>query len=63
MYAEVLTALQAELPKLSSNSLHRTVEGATHDGLVCKRESALVVADAIRQVVEAAHIKQPLAQK
>ncbi len=63
MYAEVLTALQAELPKLSSNSLHRTVEGATHDGLVCKRENALVVADAIRQVVEAAHIKQPLAQK
>lgn len=63
MYAEVLTALQAELPKLSSNSIHHTVEGATHDGLVCRREHALVVADAIRQVVEAAHTGQPLASQ
>jgi hypothetical protein len=62
-YADVLTALQAELPKLSSNSIHRTVEGATHDGLVCKREHALVVADAIRQVVDAAHTRQPLLGK
>ena len=62
-YADVLTALQAELPKLSSNSMHLTVQGATHDGLVCQREHALVVADAIRQVVEAAHTGQPLAQK
>ena len=62
-YAEVLTALQAELPKLSSNSVHLTVEGATHDGLACQREHALVVADAIRQVVEAAHMGQPLARK
>jgi pimeloyl-ACP methyl ester carboxylesterase len=54
-YADVLTALQAELPKLSSNSVHLTVQGATHDGLVCRREHALVVAGAIRQVVEAAH--------
>jgi hypothetical protein len=60
MYAEVLTTLQAELPKLSSNSMHRTVEGATHDGLVCKRENALVVAEAIRRVVEAAHTGQRL---
>jgi pimeloyl-ACP methyl ester carboxylesterase len=63
MYADVLTALQAELPKLSSNSMHLTVQGATHDGLVCKREHALVVADAIRQVVEAAHTGRPLASK
>jgi pimeloyl-ACP methyl ester carboxylesterase len=60
-YAEVLTLLQAELPRLSSNSTQRIVEGATHDGLVCKRENALVVADAIRQVVEAAHRGQPFA--
>jgi pimeloyl-ACP methyl ester carboxylesterase len=59
-YADVLTALQAELPKLSSNSVHLTVQGATHDGLVCRREHALVVADAIRQVVEAAYAGQPL---
>lgn len=61
-YADVLTALQAELPKLSSNSVHLTVQGATHDGLVCRREHALVVADAIRQVVAAARSGQPLAQ-
>jgi pimeloyl-ACP methyl ester carboxylesterase len=62
-YADVLTALQSELPKLSTNSLHHTVEGATHDGLVCRREYALVVAAAIRQVVEAAHTGQSLANK
>jgi pimeloyl-ACP methyl ester carboxylesterase len=62
-YADVLTALQAELPKLSSNSVHLTVQGATHDGLACQREHALIVADAIRQVVEAAHTEQPLARK
>jgi pimeloyl-ACP methyl ester carboxylesterase len=62
-YADVLTALQAELPKLSSNTMHQTVEGATHDGLVCKREHALVVAKAIRQVVEAARTGQALASK
>jgi pimeloyl-ACP methyl ester carboxylesterase len=62
-YADVLTALQAELPKLSSNSVHVTVQGATHDGLACQREHARVVADAIRQVVDAAHMGQPLAGK
>jgi len=62
-FADVLTALQAELPNLSSNSVHLTVQGATHDGLVCRHEYALVVATAIRQVVEAAHTGQPLAQK
>jgi pimeloyl-ACP methyl ester carboxylesterase len=61
LYADVLTALQAELPKLSSNSMHFTVQGATHDGLVCKREHALVVADAIRQVINAAQTGRPLA--
>ncbi len=63
MYDDVLTALQAELPTLSSNSTHRTVEGATHDGLVCKRENALIVAEAIRKVVDAAHTGQPLVSK
>jgi pimeloyl-ACP methyl ester carboxylesterase len=59
-YAEVLTALQAELPSLSSNSTHTTVRGATHEGLVSRREHALVVADAIRRVVESACAAQPL---
>ncbi len=62
-YADVLTALQAELPHLSSNSIHLTVQGATHDGLVCRHEHALVVADAIRWVVEAAHTGGLLTRK
>jgi pimeloyl-ACP methyl ester carboxylesterase len=61
-YADVLTMLQTELPQLSSNSVHLIVQGATHDGLVCRREHALVVAAAIRQVIAAAHTGQPLAQ-
>jgi hypothetical protein len=61
-YVDVLTALQVELPKLSSNCLYLTVQGATHDGLVCGREHALVVAATIRKVVEAAHTGGPLAQ-
>jgi pimeloyl-ACP methyl ester carboxylesterase len=59
-YAGVLAALQAELPSLSSNSVHVTVRGATHEGLVSRREHALVVADAIRRVVEAARTGRPL---
>jgi hypothetical protein len=59
-YAAVLTALQAELPSLSSNSVHTTVRGATHEGLVSRPEHVLVVAHAIRRVVEAARTGQPL---
>jgi pimeloyl-ACP methyl ester carboxylesterase len=59
-YAEVLTALQAELPSLSANSTHTTVRGATHEGLVSRPEHARVVADAVRRVVEAARTEQPL---
>jgi pimeloyl-ACP methyl ester carboxylesterase len=59
-YAAVLTALQAALPSLSSNSVHWTVPGATHEGLVSRREHAMVVADAIRRVVEAARTERPL---
>ena len=58
-YGEVLTALQAALPGLSSNSTHTTVRGATHEGLVSRREHALVVADAIRRVLEAASTGRP----
>jgi hypothetical protein len=59
-YGATLTALQAELPALSSNSVHRVVEGATHEGLVAKHEHALLVVDAIRQVIEAARPGQAL---
>ena len=53
LYGEVLTLLQSELPALSSNSLHWTVKGATHENLIARREHALIVVDAILLVVEA----------
>jgi pimeloyl-ACP methyl ester carboxylesterase len=61
VYGDVLTRLQADLARLSSNSVHRTVEGATHENLLSQRVHALVVAEAIRQVVEAARTGQRLA--
>ena len=63
LYAEVLTKLQAELPALSSNSIHLTVDGATHESLTANREHALVVANAIRQVLEASESGGQLAAK
>ena len=63
IYSEVLTKLQAELPALSSNSIHLTVEGATHESLTANREHALVVANAIRQVLEASESGGQLAAK
>jgi pimeloyl-ACP methyl ester carboxylesterase len=59
-YADVLTALQAELPALSSNSQHITVQGATHYTLVSIQEYAAVVSNAILRVVEAARSGKPL---
>jgi pimeloyl-ACP methyl ester carboxylesterase len=59
--AETLTALQAELPALSTNSARRVVPGATHESLLARREYALVVVEAIRQVLAAAAAGQPLA--
>jgi hypothetical protein len=63
LYADVLTALQAELPALSTNSVHRTVRGASHESLVAERGHALVVAGAIRRVAGAARSGQPLAAR
>jgi pimeloyl-ACP methyl ester carboxylesterase len=60
LYSDILTELQAELPALSSNSLHWTVEGATHENLVAHREHALVVVEAILRVMEAAQTGKPL---
>lgn len=50
-YATELTALQNELPSLSSNSQHITVKGANHYTLVSRKEYADVVSDAILKVV------------
>jgi pimeloyl-ACP methyl ester carboxylesterase len=59
-FADALTKLQNELPALSSNSKHVTVEGATHYTLTSKQEYAQIVSDAILQVVEAARTGQRL---
>ncbi|MCL4866609.1 MAG: hypothetical protein KJZ47_12010, partial [Gemmatimonadales bacterium] len=47
------TPLQQELAALSSNRLHRVVEGATHMGLVDTEAGAAASARAIGEVVEA----------
>ena len=61
MYADALTKLQNELPALSSDSKHITIQGATHYTMVSKLEYAQQVSAAILQVVEAARTGQPLA--
>ena len=59
LVGETLTALQNELPGLSSNSVHRTVAGATHEDLISKAEHAEEVAAAIRDVAQAARDRRP----
>ena len=54
--------LQGELAALSSNSIHRTVEGANHSSLQSDVQTARVTGGAIRQVVDAARTGQPLAR-
>jgi pimeloyl-ACP methyl ester carboxylesterase len=61
--AATLTSLQDELPGLSTNSIHVTVEGATHEGLIAKQEYATEVARAIQKVIEAAETGAPLASQ
>lgn len=61
--ADILTKLQAELPALSSNSQHITVDGATHYTLVSMKEYAAVVSDAILRVIEAVRTGLPLVQE
>jgi pimeloyl-ACP methyl ester carboxylesterase len=58
--AQKLTAMQAELPELSSQSRHITVEGAYHEGLLAQRGDARAVTDAILRVVEAVRTGTPL---
>jgi pimeloyl-ACP methyl ester carboxylesterase len=53
IYGDVLTSLQNDLPGLSNNSVHHIEEGATHENLVSEHRHALVVAEAIRSVLEA----------
>jgi pimeloyl-ACP methyl ester carboxylesterase len=58
--SEKLTELQAELPGLSSNSKHITVDGAYHEGLLSREPFARVVTESIVEVVNAIRSGQPL---
>ena len=58
---ENLTALQVELPALSSNSEHITVQGACHEGLVSRQEYARIVSASVQRVVDAVRTGAPLA--
>ncbi|MBI1256447.1 MAG: alpha/beta fold hydrolase [Chloroflexi bacterium] len=55
-----LTELQAELPHLSTNRQHITVQGAYHEGLISQEKYAYIVTDAILRMVEAARTGMPL---
>jgi pimeloyl-ACP methyl ester carboxylesterase len=52
--------LQADLATLSSNRVHRTVAGATHESLVYSQRDARATVAAILQVVEAVRTNQRL---
>ena len=54
--------LQDELAALSSDSVHRVVEGATHESLLYDQRDAQVTSIAILEVVEAVRNGQPLMQ-
>jgi len=53
--SESWKALQQELAALSSNSLHITVDGATHASLAFDPQHAQAVSDAVVKVVDAIH--------
>jgi pimeloyl-ACP methyl ester carboxylesterase len=55
-----LTELQAELPSLSTQSRHITVEGAYHEGLLSQPDHAKIVTASIVDVVEAVRSGRPL---
>lgn len=52
---------QQRLAELSSNTVHRVVDGATHEALVADREYAAITSQAIVDVVMSVRTAQPLA--
>jgi pimeloyl-ACP methyl ester carboxylesterase len=55
--------IQNELADLSTNSLHITVEGATHASLAFNPQDARAASMAILQVIQAVRLGQPVAMK
>jgi hypothetical protein len=56
----VWTEINGELAALSTNGVHRVVQGATHESLGWKSEDAQVAIDSIRRVLDAARTGQAL---
>ena len=52
--------MQDELAALSSESIHRVVEGATHESLLYDKHDSQVTRAVILEVVEAVRNDQPL---
>jgi hypothetical protein len=55
--------LQQELTQLSTNSVQRIVEGATHSSLIVKQQDALATIDALQRVIAAVRTGNSLASK
>src|ERR687894_128131 len=54
--------MQDELAALSPNSIHRVVDGATHESLLYDKGDSQVASEAIEQVVDAVRTDQPLSR-
>jgi hypothetical protein len=54
--------MQAELAALSPDSIHRVVEGATHESLLYDKGDVQVTSAAIEQVVDAVRTDRPLSR-
>jgi pimeloyl-ACP methyl ester carboxylesterase len=54
--------MQDELAALSTNSIHRVVEGATHESLLYEKGDSQASSAAIEQVIEAARKDRPLTE-
>jgi pimeloyl-ACP methyl ester carboxylesterase len=59
----VQVELHEEYARLSTNSVHRIVPGASHAGMVTRSEYLPAVISSIQQVLEAAKSGQPLPEK
>jgi pimeloyl-ACP methyl ester carboxylesterase len=57
------TVAQNRLATLSTNSVHRTIAGATHAGLVADRDGAAATSQAILDVVSSVRSTGPLAEQ
>ena len=54
------SAAQNELAALSSNTVHRTIDGASHDSLISDQEDATITGQAILAVVSSVRGARPL---